>query len=251
MMRMATFKPCRISLQLLMSIVAMMMLVALLSACFGPSAPRLQIDRREVDLGEHFVDGRASFALQLKNVGKEDLVIKDVEADCSYMNVWLTSRTIQKRKAAELQCYISFIGLDAAHYAKRLQIRTNNPQNPIEEIDVTWNLVRGLTIEPSRINQHEVESESIEQRIILSTDSSEGYEILAIRAISPHVELKNPALPTTIGKSSPLEFIATIRPAIANQRLVRASIGIEYFQVHGRGAETITVPVLVTFRGEG
>jgi uncharacterized protein DUF1573 len=101
-------------------------------AWFGPGSwgPRLQCDAPHFDFGERDVNDSIDHEFALTNTGYQDLLIRDISADCSCVTAKVTSVTVPPRKSLIVPVHISLKNEQNGDLRRRLLVQSNDSVNP-------------------------------------------------------------------------------------------------------------------------
>lgn len=100
------------------------------------TAPIIEIQSKEIDLGTIKSGNKLTKNFQIKNAGVNPLIIRAVNNSAKEMKV-TAPKTVKSGKAADLKIQVT-TGQEVGTYRKQIEIITNDPTNPRCRVTVVW-----------------------------------------------------------------------------------------------------------------
>ncbi len=122
-------------------------------------APRLELSRTRVDLGEVAPEETVSQVVSLRNIGKKRLDIQDIKTSCGCTLTKAEKTALAPGEASQLE--ISFIASSSQISTARVTIVSNDPRDPVQFIDVVAKKPLSATVAPRTILFHGLDRASL------------------------------------------------------------------------------------------
>ncbi len=98
--------------------------------------PRLQLDQQTVSIGRIVGDGEIQREITLKNMGKQDLVIRELQPNCTCLTGVVNKKKLSSNEEVKLIITFSPKGR-VGQQNKSITIYSTDPQNPVQRLIVT------------------------------------------------------------------------------------------------------------------
>lgn len=149
---------------------------------FSFSQPKIEIvGGKEFNFNDMYVGTKAEKKITIKNIGKDTLVINNVQASCGCTATLLSDKIIPPKKTATLN-----IGFDSKGFYGKVQktvtIYSNDSLNTPLTINFTANVISLLQFDPQYIYFQQMKPDSTASiNILVKNNSSEPIEIVSIQ----------------------------------------------------------------------
>lgn len=102
--------------------------------------PMIRIDKNFINLGTVKKNSKHTSELAITNLGKKELVIKDIKSSCDCLNAEITNKRLKAKEKAKLKLFFDTKGL-TGKVSRTIVLITNDPYN------IYYNITMFVTIE--------------------------------------------------------------------------------------------------------
>lgn len=218
-------------------------LIILLSIilCFVSSvyaAPRLEVDRSEIDWGEIYSGEKREHRFVLTNSGDEPLRIIKVQSSCGCTTAIPRDTVIPAGDSTELTVRFNSKNFRGT-VVKRVVIVSNDPQQPKTTLRLKSLIQTELTVSPSRLQLGRIAGgKKLHKVITLRNPTDQQVEIAALRCTSSRLRVADVPVKLLAGESVPLELTISA-PAKSGSRVN----GYILIESQGKTRTQLRIPV--------
>lgn len=106
------------------------------------NAPKVtMLTSNNIDMGTHRVGSKFSDTIKIKNVGKEELILKRIVPNCSCITFKADKNKLKKGEVATIIFTYDSINQDAANHKKYVTVYTNDPTNSVINLSFIAKLI--------------------------------------------------------------------------------------------------------------
>jgi len=157
---------------------------------YKEDSPRIQFDRSDniYDFGTIPQQSAKTLTAIVRNVGKSDLIIKEVRPDCGCTAVVLSSKTIPPGGQSEIQIIFD-VGMRTGLQQKRVRIKSNDPVKKTSTlmikalVEFVYNLDQTY-VSFGTLTKNDL---AVKKFVTIQTAPDESAEITEIQCDNPHL----------------------------------------------------------------
>jgi hypothetical protein len=214
------------------------------SGAWAQSGPKLVIPEREFDFGSVSQGQKVEHEFVVRNDGDEDLLIQRIAPSCGCTAAAMSAGAVKPGSSEKIKVAFNTAGFYGTK-TKSVSILTNARENPEAVLKMKGVIVRGVTVDPERIDLGEVAPgtsqpmRTKEFSVELSEDA--GREIAAVRSFSKFISVTPRG-----GDARVKRYAVTLLPGVPRGEF-RDRVVVEFTKEEHTA---INVPVIASVSGD-
>lgn len=102
------------------------------------TAPIASLQQKNVDFGTISIGKKYTQTITLSNYGQNPLMVRAIISSSDYLKATAKKSVVKSGKSVKISIEVDATNLQPFSFVKNLQLMTNDPTNPIQNIVVTW-----------------------------------------------------------------------------------------------------------------
>ncbi len=130
---------------------AILFLVIISASAAEATGPAISLERPAYDLGDVKAGKVVRDQVVVFNHGDSPLIVDDIHTSCGCTSAVMENRVIAPGQQSEMTIAFSSIGQSPGRKTHIILVHSNDPNNPIMQMQVSANVVEQVSLEPSTV----------------------------------------------------------------------------------------------------
>lgn len=199
--------------------------------------PEISFEEQVYDFGRIFTGESVKHEFKFKNIGKSELIIKDVKSSCGCTAALVSKNILQKEESGEVAVKFN-AGQYVGKVTKSVVVNSNDPVNQKYKLTITGEVIEEVSVNPKRINFGIIRrGDSCTKKLEIKTVPKLNIEVKKVETPNPYI---------TIVKNNTIDDSISYMVTVANYDYIGKFSGMVFVYTSSKKQERVDVP----FSGE-